>query len=42
MGADLIVDLSSAPLLWDGLILVQDIGRHVVQVLLQLAHLTCK
>ena len=32
----LIVDLSSAPLLWDGLILVQDVRGHVIQVLPQL------
>ena len=32
----LIVDLSSAPLLWDGLILVQDVRGHVIQVLRQL------
>ena len=28
-----VVDLSATPLLWDGLVLVQDVGRHVVEVL---------
>ena len=38
----LIVDLSSAPLLWDGLILVQDVRGHVIQVLQSLAsHAAC-
>ena len=38
----LIVHLSSAPLLWDGLILVQDVRGHVIQVLQSLAsHAAC-
>ena len=38
----LVVHLSSAPLLWDGLILVQDVRGHVIQVLQSLAsHLAC-
>ena len=38
----LVVHLSSAPLLWDGLILVQDVRRHVIQVLQSHAiHLAC-
>ena len=30
---DLVVHLASTPLLRDGLVLVEDVGRHVVQVL---------
>ena len=33
---NLIVHLSSAPLLWDGLVLVQDVSGHVIQVLVRL------
>ena len=41
-GIGLVVHLSSAPLLWDGLILVQDVRGHVIQVLQSLAsHAAC-